>query len=96
MKTGEVDDPLTDDDLVDEEDSAWLLAKDRGEDVSHVSTETREDYADLERLLAELPLGEPDPSWHEGVLKAARAQDKPSTTWGRFVAWLTPRWKGPR
>ncbi len=49
-------------------DCEWLLARERGEDVSHVPAQTREKYSQLDGLLRELPACAPDPGWKQRVL----------------------------
>jgi len=50
-------------------DPAWLLARERGEDVSHVPEAHRATYAELERLIAALPDPAPSPGWKARVLE---------------------------
>lgn len=49
-------------------DRDWLLARERGDDVSHVPAQIRARYADLAQLIAELPGTSPPPGWKRGVL----------------------------
>lgn len=49
-------------------DRDWLLARERGEDVSQVPAQTRARYAELERLIAALPGQAPSPAWKQRVL----------------------------
>ena len=49
-------------------DYEWLLARERGEDVSHVSARTRAKYCQLDGLLKELPAYAPNPGWKQRVL----------------------------
>jgi len=49
-------------------DREWLLARERGEDVSHVPAPTRARYAELEQLITALPGQAPPPSWKRRVL----------------------------
>jgi hypothetical protein len=50
------------------DDSEWLLARERGEDVSHVPAYTREKYSQLDRLIHDLPTCAPSPGWKQRVL----------------------------
>jgi len=52
------------------DDHEWLLARERGEDVSHVPADTRAAYAQLEHLLAALPASVPSAKWKHRVLDA--------------------------
>ena len=51
-------------------DHEWLLARERGEDVSHVPAPTREKYSQLDELIKELPAHAPNPGWRQRVLDA--------------------------
>jgi hypothetical protein len=52
----------------DSNDYEWLLARERGEDVSHIPAETRAKYRQLDRLLNQLPTHAPSPGWKQRVL----------------------------
>jgi hypothetical protein len=74
-----------DDDLVappaDEDERAeaeWLLARERDPAAPPPSPEIAREYAELEDLLANLPMGARDQSWHAEVLRAA-ASTSPAT-----------------
>jgi hypothetical protein len=49
-------------------DHEWLLARERGEDVSHIPAYTREKYCRLDRLIRDLPTCAPSPGWKQRVL----------------------------
>jgi hypothetical protein len=49
-------------------DEEWLLARERGDDVSHVPAQTRARYAELEQLISALPGLSPGPAWKRRVL----------------------------
>jgi hypothetical protein len=49
-------------------DSKWLLARERGEDVSHVPAYTRERYSQLDQMIQDLPTCAPSPGWKQRVL----------------------------
>jgi hypothetical protein len=49
-------------------DRDWLLARERGEDVSQVPAQTRARYGELERLIEALPGQSPSPGWKQRVL----------------------------
>ncbi len=51
-------------------DSDWLLARERGDDVSHVPAATRAIYDRLAALIKELPGQAPSPGWKQQVLDA--------------------------
>lgn len=50
-------------------DRDWLLARERGEDVSQVPAQTRARYAELDRMLEALPGQSPSPGWKQRVLE---------------------------
>lgn len=52
------------------EDREWLLARERGEDVSHIPATTRLTYAHVEWLLAALRDPAPTAGWKRRVLYA--------------------------
>jgi hypothetical protein len=54
--------------MTESNDYEWLLARERGEDVSHVPAETRARYGQLDRLIKELPAHAPSPGWKQRVL----------------------------
>jgi hypothetical protein len=70
-------------------ESDWLLARDRDRDAPAPSAEIASDYAEIEDLLRELPLGPSDESWHAEVLRAAVATMSPPRPWWRRTAF---RW----
>lgn len=49
-------------------DSKWLLARERGEDVSHVPAYTRERYSQLDQMIQDLPTCAPSAGWKQRVL----------------------------
>lgn len=59
-------------------DHEWLLARERGEDISHVPEETRRRYRELEQLLAGLPGPIPHQGWQRRVLDAVDATHAPA------------------
>jgi hypothetical protein len=52
------------------EDREWLLARERGEDISHISADTRLIYMCVEWLLAALHDPVPTAGWKRRVLDA--------------------------
>lgn len=52
-------------------ESEWLLVSDRDPNAPPPSQRIARDYEHLEDLLGSLPVGPPDESWHDEVLKAA-------------------------
>lgn len=62
-------------------DSRWLVARERGDDVSHVSSATRAVYQELGALIARLPGRRPGADWRRRVLEAiGRREDRTRTT----------------
>ena len=59
------------------EDREWLLARERGEDVSHVPATTRLTYAHVEWLLATLRDPAPTAGWKRRVLDALDGEPEP-------------------
>lgn len=80
--------PLPEDALAE---AQWLMARERDPGAPPPSPEIAADYAELERLLAELPLGAPDDGWHDEVLRKARAAAPPPLAtqpwWRRQARW---------
>lgn len=54
--------------MMETNDYEWLLARERGEDVSHIPRDTREKYSQLDRLIQDLPAGAPSAGWKQRVL----------------------------
>ena len=54
--------------MTESNDYEWLLARERGEDVTHVPAETRAKYSQLDRLIKGLPAHAPSPGWKQRVL----------------------------
>jgi hypothetical protein len=54
--------------MTETNDCEWLLARERGEDVSHIPDYTREKYSRLDRLIQDLPTCAPSPGWKQRVL----------------------------
>jgi len=54
--------------MTETNDYEWLLARERGEDVSHVPAYTRAKYSQLDRLIQDLPTCAPSPGWKQRVL----------------------------
>lgn len=50
------------------DDPAWILQRERGADVSHISAETRAGYDRLTALIEALPNEVPDPEWKQRIL----------------------------
>ena len=61
--------------MSDAKDHEWLLARERGGDVSHVAAATRTPYDELGALLAKLPGIAPRDGWQQRVLDAIDAGD---------------------
>lgn len=59
--------------MADSEDEDWLLARERGDDVSHVPPDTRARYEHLDQLIAALPEQPPPAGWKQRVLDALDA-----------------------
>ena len=59
------------------DDHEWLLARERGEDVSHVPEDTRTAYQQLEQLLTALPEPVPSAGWKDRVLAALDSPGPP-------------------
>jgi hypothetical protein len=60
------------------EDREWLLARERGEDVSHIPATTRLTYAHVEWLLAALRDPAPTAGWKRRVLYALDGEPAPA------------------
>ena len=67
-------------------DEEWLLARERGDDVSHIPAPTREAYRQLDRLIDELPAHAPTSEWKQRVFDAL---DEPPAYRDR----RRPRWR---
>lgn len=69
------------------DDQAWILQRERGEDISHVPARTRAGFDRLAALIEALPDEVPDPGWKQRILvtldepPGARAQARESTGW---------------
>lgn len=75
--------------MTESNDYEWLLARERGEDVSHIPAETRAKYSQLDRLIKELPAHAPSPGWRQRVLDSL---DHPLETHRPHVfPWATAR-----
>jgi len=75
------------------DDPAWILQRERGEDVSHISAETRVGYDRLAALIEALPNEAPDPEWKQRILATldeppARDMSSASRHRTRRRAWL--------
>ncbi|HSR95445.1 MAG TPA: hypothetical protein VLM79_00185 [Kofleriaceae bacterium] len=57
----------------DPDDEDWLLARERGDDISHVSPQARARYDQLDQLIAALPDRPPPAGWKQRVLDALDA-----------------------
>jgi hypothetical protein len=75
----------------DADDSEWLLARERGEDVSHVPAETRARYDRLTRLIEALPDRAPSPGWKQRVLDAMDAPGALDATEPPAMRTIAPR-----
>ena len=64
----------------DPDDEDWLLARERGDDVSHVSPQSRARYEQLDQLLAALPDRPPPAGWKQRVLDALDAPSPRSSS----------------
>ncbi len=74
--------------MTDPDDTEWLLARERGEDVSHVPAELRAKYDRLGSMIEALPDHAPSPGWRQRVLDALGAPGGPG-------ALEAPRASGP-
>jgi hypothetical protein len=75
------------------DDQAWILQRERGEDVSHIPADTRAGYDRLAALIETLLDETPDPGWKQRVLATldeppARKLSTPSRHRSRHRAWL--------
>ncbi|HWU91524.1 MAG TPA: hypothetical protein VN253_29855 [Kofleriaceae bacterium] len=61
--------------MTEERDHEWLLARERGEDVSHVAAATRAPYDEIGELLAKLPGMALHTGWKQRVLAAIDADE---------------------
>lgn len=59
--------------MADPDDEEWLLARERGEDVSHIPAGTRARYDQLDKLIEALPEHAPPAGWKQRVLEALDA-----------------------
>jgi hypothetical protein len=84
-----VDAPFLDD--AERAESAWLLARERDPGAPAPSPKLARDHAELDDLLGDLPLGPPDESWHDEVLRRATSSVTPLRPWWRrpAVRWVT-------
>lgn len=64
----------------DPDDEDWLLARERGDDVSHVSPSSRSRYEQLDQLIAALPDRPPPAGWKQRVLDALDAPSPRSSS----------------
>jgi hypothetical protein len=81
-------------DLVDSRwfaDSRWLVARERGEDVSHVPSATRAAYHELGALIARLPGHGPGADWRRRVLEAIGRREDRATARLRSAPQKRPR-----
>jgi len=70
-------------------DHEWLLARERGDDVSQVPEARRAPYRQLEQLVAALPDPAPPAGWKRRVLEAI---DQPAPTSAPLPARRARRW----
>jgi hypothetical protein len=72
-------------------ESAWLLAREHDPSAPAPSPKIASDYAEIEDLLGNLPLGPPDESWHDEVLRTVASPPSPSRSWRRraITRWAT-------
>lgn len=56
--------------MAEPDDPAWLVLRERGDDVSHVPVDTRARYDALTALFDELELEAPSPGWKQRALAA--------------------------
>jgi len=72
-------------------ESEWLLARERDPGAPAPSAEIASDYAEIEDLLHNLPIGPSEASWHDEVLRAIAATAAPPRPWwrGAAVKWTT-------
>lgn len=75
--------------MTESNDYEWLLARERGEDVSHIPAETRAKYNQLDRLIKQLPAHAPSPGWKQRVLDSL--DDPLDTHRPRAFPWATSR-----
>jgi hypothetical protein len=66
--------------MADDDDEDWLLARERGDDVSHVDPRTRARYEQLEQLLGALPERPPPAGWRQRALDALDAPSPRSSS----------------
>jgi len=85
------DAPFLDD--AERAESAWLLARENDPSAPAPSSKIASDYAVLEELLGNLPLGPRDERWHDEVLRAVASppSPSPSRSWRRraIARWVT-------
>lgn len=75
--------------MTESNDYEWLLARERGEDVSYIPEHRRERYGQLDRLIHDLPMCAPSPGWKQRVLDCLDdplVADRPRT-----FPWATAR-----
>jgi hypothetical protein len=72
-------------------ESEWLIAREREPGASPPSPKIARDHAELGDLLAHLPLGPSEDSWHDEVLRQALSSATPWRPWWRrrAVRWGT-------
>jgi hypothetical protein len=64
--------------VTEQQEAAWLLARELDVNAPPPSPQVAEEYAALEDLLAHLPVAERDNSWHSDVLRlAVQAEQSP-------------------
>jgi hypothetical protein len=86
MREGQRSTDLEADDLIDapfldeaeRAESAWLLARENDSGAPAPSLKIGRDHDELEDLLTNLPMGPPDESWHDEVLRLAASLGRPS------------------
>ena len=54
--------------MTESNDYKWLMARERGEDVSHIPAHTRDKYRQIDQLIQDLPACAPSPGWKQRVL----------------------------
>jgi hypothetical protein len=86
------DDDLADVPFIDDAERAeseWLLARENDPSAPAPSSKIESDYAEIEDLLATLPSGISDESWHDEVLRVVSSSALPSRPWWRSTTF---RW----
>lgn len=74
--------------MADRDDREWLLARERGEDISDIPEATRARYRELGQLIESLPGRSPSPGWKQRALAAI---DQPVAPPRR--AWQKTSWR---